>query len=231
MKQFLDFLPLVVFFAFYKLYDIYAATTALIVATAVVLIYSWVRYRKVEKMALITFVLVAVFGGLTIFFHNDEFIKWKVTVIYALFAGALLFSQWVMKKPLIQRMLGKELSLPQQVWSRLNLAWAVFFILCGLANIYIAFWLPQNIWVNFKVFGLTALTLVFTLLSGIYIYRHMPQDDHHYPLRRRAIARRARPLYSYCTGKHSMQPHNLSAYADSFPATLCRLSSRFLSTA
>lgn len=154
MKQFLDFLPLVVFFAFYKLYDIYAATTALIVATAVVLIYSWVRYRKVEKMALITFVLVAVFGGLTIFFHNDEFIKWKVTVIYALFAGALLFSQWVMKKPLIQRMLGKELSLPQQVWSRLNLAWAVFFILCGLANIYIAFWLPQNIWVNFKVFGL-----------------------------------------------------------------------------
>lgn len=115
MKQFLDFLPLVVFFAFYKLYDIYAATTALIVATAVVLIYSWVRYRKVEKMALITFVLVAVFGGLTIFFHNDEFIKWKVTVIYALFAGALLFSQWVMKKPLIQRMLGKELSLPQQV--------------------------------------------------------------------------------------------------------------------
>ena len=161
MKQFLDFLPLVVFFAFYKLYDIYAATTALIVATAIVLIYSWVRYRKVEKMALITFVLVAVFGGLTLFFHNDEFIKWKVTVIYALFAGALLFSQWVMKKPLIQRMLGKELALPQQVWSRLNLAWAVFFILCGLANIYIAFWLPQNIWVNFKVFGLTALTLVF----------------------------------------------------------------------
>ncbi len=98
-------------------------------------------------MALITFVLVAVFGGLTIFFHNDEFIKWKVTVIYALFAGALLFSQWVMKKPLIQRMLVK-LSLPQQVWSRLTAA--VFFILCGLANIYIAFWLPQNIWVNLR---------------------------------------------------------------------------------
>ncbi len=88
MKQFLDFLPLVVFFAFYKIYDIYAATAALIVATAIVLIYSWVRFRKVEKMALITFVLVVVFGGLTLFFHNDEFIKWKVTVIYALFAGA-----------------------------------------------------------------------------------------------------------------------------------------------
>jgi intracellular septation protein A len=69
-----------------------------------------------------------------------------------------LFNFTIMKKPLIQRMLGKELTLPQQVWSRLNLAWALFFILCGLANIYIAFWLPQNIWVNFKVFGLTALT-------------------------------------------------------------------------
>ncbi|HCR2014307.1 TPA: septation protein A [Enterobacter asburiae] len=179
MKQFLDFLPLAVFFAVYKLYDIFAATKALIVVTAVVLIYSWIRYRKVEKMALITFILVAVFGGLTIALHDVEFIKWKVTVIYALFAAALLFSQWFMKKPLIQSMLGKELTLPQVVWSRLNIAWAIFFILCGLANIYIAFWLPQDIWVNFKVFGLTALTLIFTLLSGVYIYRHMPQDDNH----------------------------------------------------
>ena len=96
-------------------------------ATAVVLIYSWVRYRKVEKMALITFLMVAVFGGLTLFFHNDEFIKWKVTVIYGLFAGALLISQWVMKKPLIQRMLGKELTLPQAVWERLNIAGRYFY--------------------------------------------------------------------------------------------------------
>lgn len=177
MKQFLDFLPLIVFFAFYKLYDIYAGTAALIVATAVVLIYSWFRYRKIEKMALITFVLVAVFGGLTLFFHNDEFIKWKVTVIYGLFASALLISQWIMGKPLIQSMLGKELTLPERVWSRLNVAWALFFIVCGLANIYVAFWLPQNIWVNFKVFGLTILTLAFTLLSGVYIYRHLPAED------------------------------------------------------
>lgn len=177
MKQFLDFLPLIVFFAFYKMYDIYAASGALIVATALALIYSWYRYRKLEKMTLITFVMVAVFGGLTLFFHNDEFIKWKVTVIYALFAIALLVSQLVMKKPLIQRMLGKEITLPEHVWAKLNVAWALFFIICGVANIYIAFWLPQNVWVNFKVFGLTAATLVFTLLSGVYIYRHMPQEE------------------------------------------------------
>lgn len=177
MKQFLDFLPLALFFVVYKMYDIFTATKVLIVASAIVLIYCWIRYRKVEKVALITFVLVAVFGGLTIKFHDVEFIKWKVTVIYGLFATALLFSQWVMKKTLIQRMLGKELTLPDAVWSKLNIAWALFFIVCGLANIYIAFWLPFDVWVNFKVFGLTILTLLFTVLSGFYIYRHMPAQD------------------------------------------------------
>ncbi|MCK1968393.1 MULTISPECIES: septation protein A [Franconibacter] len=177
MKQLLDFLPLIVFFVFYKLYDIFVASGALIVATAIALVYSWYKFRKLEKMTLVTFVLVAVFGGLTIYFHNSEFIKWKVTIIYALFAGALLIGQWVMKKPLIQSMLGKEITLPESVWARLNLAWAAFFIACGLLNIYVAFWLPENVWMNFKVFGLTVLTLIFTLLSGVYMYRHMPAEE------------------------------------------------------
>ncbi|GAA3890378.1 MULTISPECIES: septation protein A [Gibbsiella] len=177
MKQFLDFLPLIVFFAFYKLYDIYVASGALIAATALALVFTWVKYRKVEKMTLITFIMVAVFGTLTVVFHNDLFIKWKVTVIYTLFALALLISQLVLKKPLVQRMLGKELTLPDRVWNNLNLAWALFFLACGLANIYVAFWLPQSVWVNFKVFGLTALMLVFTLLSGVYIYKHMPTEQ------------------------------------------------------
>ncbi|EKY3117273.1 septation protein A [Cronobacter turicensis] len=177
MKQLLDFLPLIVFFVVYKLHDIFWATAALIVATALAVIYSWYKYRKVEKMTLVTFVLVAVFGGLTIYFHNAEFIKWKVTIIYALFAGALLIGQWVMKKPLIQSMLGKEITLPPHAWSRLNIAWALFFIFCGLLNIYVAFWLPEAVWMNFKVFAIPGLTLLFTLLSGVYIYHHMPQEE------------------------------------------------------
>lgn len=177
MKQLLDFLPLIVFFVFYKLYDIYVASGALIAATALALILTWIKYRKVEKMTLITFVMVAVFGTLTLVFHDDLFIKWKVTVIYVLFSGALLVSQLILKKPLIQRMLGKELTLPDAVWGKLNVAWAIFFLLCGLANIYVAFWLPESVWVNFKVFGLTVLTLLFTLLSGIYIFRHMPEEE------------------------------------------------------
>lgn len=177
MKQLLDFLPLVVFFIFYKLYDIYYASGALIAATALALIITWLKYRKVEKMTLITFAMVTVFGTLTLVFHNDLFIKWKVTVIYTLFALTLLISQLIMKKPLIQSMLGKELTLPDNVWSNLNIAWALFFLICGLANIYVAFWLPQSVWVNFKVFGLTALTLIFTLLSGIYIYHHLSEEQ------------------------------------------------------
>jgi intracellular septation protein len=177
MKQFLDFLPLVVFFVFYKLYDIYIASGALIAASALVLAFMWIRYRKVEKVTLMTFILVAIFGSLTLYYHNAEFIKWKVTVIYSLFAIVLLFSQFVLGKPLIQRMLGKELTLPARIWNNLNIAWSLFFIACGAGNIYIAFWLPQNVWVNFKVFGLTGLTLIFTLLSGLYVYRHIPEDQ------------------------------------------------------
>ncbi|WP_179142093.1 septation protein IspZ, partial [Cronobacter sakazakii] len=77
----------------------------------------------------------------------------------------------------IQSMLGKEITLPAHAWSRLNIAWALFFIFCGLLNIYVAFWLPEAVWMNFKVFGIPGLTLVFTLLSGVYIYRHMPQEE------------------------------------------------------
>lgn len=177
MKQLLDFLPLVVFFICYKIYDIYVASGALIAATAVALIICWVIYRKLEKMTLVTFAIVTVFGSLTLIFHNDEFIKWKVTVIYSLFAIALLVSQFVFNKPLIQTMLGKELVLNDKIWQRLNIAWAIFFSICGLVNIYVAFWLPQSVWVNFKVFGLTILTLGFTLVSGLYIWRHLPNQQ------------------------------------------------------
>ncbi|TKJ89713.1 septation protein A [Erwinia persicina] len=177
MKQLLDFLPLVVFFIFYNLYDIFVASGALIVASALALVISWFLYRKLEKMSLVTFALVAVFGTLTIALHNPDFIKWKVSIIYGLFTLALLFSHFFMQQPLIQKMLGKEIQLPQFAWRRLNIAWALFFLSCGLANIYVAFWLSQDIWMNFKVFGLSALTLIFTLLSGVYIYRLMPQEE------------------------------------------------------
>ena len=177
MKQFIEFIPLIVFFAVYKFYDIYTATGALVVVTGLQLLYSWVRYRKVEKMQLFTFLLVGFFGGLTVFFHDDTFIKWKVTVINLLFSAALLVSQFVLKKPLIKQMLGKEMQLPDAIWSRVNLAWAGFFAVVAATNTYIAFHLPQEVWVNFKVFGLLGMTLLFTVATVFYLYRHLPAEQ------------------------------------------------------
>ncbi len=176
MKQLLDFIPLVVFFILFKTSGIYVATAALIVTTILQVAITWFIYKRVEKMQLITFAVVVIFGSLTLFFHNDEFIKWKVTIIYLLFAVGLIISQY-MGKPAIKKMLGKELILPDAVWNKINLAWALFFLVCSLVNIYVAFWLPLAIWVNFKVFGLLIATLVFALLTGFYMYKHMPNDS------------------------------------------------------
>jgi intracellular septation protein len=177
MKQILDFIPLIIFFAVYKLQDIYAATGALIIATAIALAFTWVRYRKVEKMQLVTFIMVLGFGSLTLALHDDVFIKWKVTVIYGLFAAALLVSQFFFKAPLVKKMLGKEFVLPDTIWNRLNLAWAGFFSTCGALNVYVAFNLSQETWVNFKVFGLLVATLAFTLASILYLYKYLPEDQ------------------------------------------------------
>lgn len=177
MRQLLDFIPLIVFFIVYKKVDIFYASGALMIATALSMLAIYLIYKKIEKSSLITLVIVIIFGGLTLIFHSDLFIKWKVTVIYAIFSLALLVSQYFTQKPLIQRMLGKEISLANEIWYKLNLSWAIFFAICALVNIYVAFWQPQDVWVNFKVFGLTAVTLIFTILSMVYIYKHIPKEQ------------------------------------------------------
>jgi len=175
MKQIIDFIPLVIFFILYKLYDIYVATGALIIASAIQIIVTFYLYKKVEKTQLITFVLVAVFGGMTIFLHDDNFIKWKVTIVYFIFSLGLMISHF-MGKSAIKGMLGKEIQLPESVWTKINWAWVFFFFACAIINIYVAFRLPLDAWVNFKVFGLLAATLIYTVLTGIYIYKHLPRD-------------------------------------------------------
>ncbi|BAJ02783.1 septation protein A [Shewanella violacea] len=175
MKQLLDFLPLVIFFAVYKFFDIYAASGALIAATALQLIVTYALYKKIEKMHLVTFVMVTFFGTLTLVFHDDTFIKWKVTVVYALFAIALAVSQFI-NKPILKNMLGKELVVEDRIWAHVTWYWVIFFIACSLVNIYVAFSLPQETWVNFKVFGLTALTLLNTVVTVVYLFKNMPEE-------------------------------------------------------
>ncbi|MBO2696131.1 septation protein A [Shewanella algae] len=176
MKQLLDFLPLVIFFAVYKFYDIYVASGALIAATALQLVVTYLLYRKLEKMHLITFAMVAVFGTLTLVFHDDAFIKWKVTIVYALFALGLGVSQ-LLNKPVLKGMLGQELKVADKIWARVTWYWVSFFIICGLINIYVAFSLSQETWVNFKVFGLTAVTLLNTIVTVVYLFKHIPEEQ------------------------------------------------------
>lgn len=171
MQLFLDLLPVVAFFIAYKLAGIYVATGVLIVGVLLQTLISWVRHRKVSPMLLTSAVLVLVFGGLTLLVHDAVFIKWKPTIVDWLFAAAFLVSHFWRGPTLVQRMMGEQVTLEPSLWSRLNLMWVGFFAVCGALNLYVAFNYSESTWVNFKLFGLFGLTLVFALLQGIWIAR------------------------------------------------------------
>lgn len=177
MHAIFEYLPLIIFFIFYKFGDLYWATGSLIVTSALQILYYVVTKQAIPKKNWILFGLIAVFGGLTIFFHDDVFIKWKVTIINALFGITLLISNKFFDKNLIKEMIGESLPLPEKIWQKLNLAWAIFFLSCAILNIYIAYNFSQEIWVNFKVFGLMGLTFVFAISSVFALYKHLPQDE------------------------------------------------------
>ena len=177
MHAIFEYIPLIIFFVVSKTVDIYWATGALIVTSALQVLYYVIKKEKIPTRHLVVFLMVAVFGGLTIFFHNDAFIKWKVTIINGLFACALLVSYYGFNKNIIKQFLGEALTLPDNIWARLNLAWACFFSCCAILNIYIAYSYPLETWVNFKVFGLTGLTFVFAISSVLFLYKYMPQEE------------------------------------------------------
>lgn len=177
MHAFLEYIPLVIFFVFYKFADIYWATGSLIVASAIQISYYLIKKQPVPKRNLVFFGLIAVFGGLTIYLHDDTFLKWKVTIIQGFFAIALIVSQKLFNKNIIKEFLGEALTLPEEIWNILNLSWAIFFATCGLLNWYIAFNFSLETWVNFKVFGLTALTFVFAIGSVLSLHKYMPDDS------------------------------------------------------
>ncbi|MFQ1048513.1 septation protein A [Avibacterium paragallinarum] len=177
MKQLLEFIPLLVFFIVYKLVGIREAAIALIIATLIQLILLKLKYGKIEKQQLIMGSAVVFFGALSAYFNELEFLKWKVTVVYALFALALIISQVIFKKPLIQQLLGKEIQLPDTVWNKLNLGWAGFFLFCMILNIIISQYFSDDLWVDFKTFGIIGLSLIATVATGVYIYRYLPKTE------------------------------------------------------
>jgi intracellular septation protein len=124
-------------------------------------------------MYLITFALLLVLGGATLLLHDERFIKWKPTLVNWAFALAFFGSTLVGSKCLIERMMGSQLALPQPIWRRLNHAWTLFFLAVGGANLYVAYHFETKTWVNFKLFGVLGLTLLFALAQGWYLMRHV----------------------------------------------------------
>lgn len=177
MQAFFEFLPLIIFYIVWKLTDIYWATGSLIVMSALQVLFYIVRGKTVPTKTWIFFGLIAVFGGLTIFMHDDTFLKWKVSIINGVFAAALIVSQYIFKKNIIKQFLGETLTLPESIWSKLNLSWAAFFAFCGVLNWYVAFNFEQEVWVNFKVFGLTGLMIIFSITSIFALYKYLPKEE------------------------------------------------------
>ncbi len=173
MKLLFDFFPVILFFVAYKLYDIYIATAVIILATLIQVGYLYAIHKRVEKLHIITLILVILLGGLTLFLQDANFIKWKPTIVNWGFAAVFIGSHYIGQKPIIQRMMDSMIELPQTIWLRLSGLWIGFFILSGIANLYVAFNFDENTWVNFKLFGLMAMTIVFILIQGLYIHRHI----------------------------------------------------------
>jgi intracellular septation protein len=179
MQLLFDFFPVIAFFAAYKVMgdNIFIATGVIIAAVIVQTAVQWVRYRKVSQMALISAVLVLIFGGLTLVIHDKAFIQWKVTVVNWLFAAAFLGSRFVGDKPLIERLMGENVTLDRALWLRLNWAWIVFFVALGAINLYVAYHFSEQVWVNFKLFGMLGLTFLFALAQGVWLSSKMPADS------------------------------------------------------
>lgn len=176
MKLLFDLFPVILFFIVFKLYGIFAATASAIIATIVQIIWTRLKHGKIEPMLWVSFIIIVVFGGATLLLQDETFIKWKPTILYWFFASALLFAKIFFGKNLIRALMQKTMKLPERIWSHLNLAWSLFFTLLGLLNLYIAFNFSTDAWVNFKLFGATALMLVFILLQALMISKYIEEE-------------------------------------------------------
>lgn len=177
MKQLLDFLPIIIFFIGYKISGVVFATKALIITTLIVLVFTWIKYRKIEKMTLVTSIMVFIFGALTIYFNDERFIVWKVTLINGLFMSALLFIPIFIKQTLLERMLGDQLTLPKPVWQKLNTIWATFFAISAAISFYLGTSISFDIFMIFKTFVFPGLSFALTIGCGIYIYKYLPKEE------------------------------------------------------
>ncbi len=129
--------------------------------------------------------VIVIFGGMTLLFRDDTFIKWKPSIVNWIFSAILLGSHFIGQKTVIERLLGTQMTMPKAIWAKVNFSWGVFFLVSGLLNVYVAFYfrpeldeqLRTDFWVNFKVFGLLGLTLAFSVVQMLLVARHITTRD------------------------------------------------------
>ncbi len=176
MRLLIDFLPLVLFFGTYKLYDIYSASAVLMAATVVQMGVIFALERRLALQYKVTLVIVLAFGTLTLVLHDENFIKWKPTVLYAAFSIGLAIASWGFGKNVVQLLLGKQLTLPDPVWSRLNLIWIGYNAFMSVINAYVVMNYSTDDWVNFKLWGYV-FPLAFIVGQGLYIAPYISEPD------------------------------------------------------
>ena len=207
MKLLFDFFPIILFFvSFYQAKFLIDNTfignlvnperpehiNATIIATGMAIVasfiqvgYHWIKTHKFERMHLFSLGLITVLGGITIIIGDPAFIQWKPTVLNWVFAAIFFLSIFIGEKNLVERMMGSQLDLPDYVWTRLNLSWVAFFLVSGAANLYVAFYYDTGAepdvrmatWVDFKLFGLMGLTIIFVVLQAIYLARYIQEEE------------------------------------------------------
>ncbi len=177
MQALYDFLPILAFFATFKFADIYAATAVLMVALVIVAGLQWVKRRSVSPMLLVSAGLALVFGGLTLYFHNQLFIMWKPTIADGLFAVAFLVSPFVGEEPLIQKMMGHVLKTDRRTWLIANTVWALFFLLAAAVNLVFVYRFSVDAWANWKFASLFVMAAFALCVSVWLASRAQPVDS------------------------------------------------------
>ncbi|CAL4321775.1 Probable intracellular septation protein A [Buchnera aphidicola (Eriosoma grossulariae)] len=170
MKILLNIFSMLVFFIIYHIFNIFIATMLLMISSGIFFFTNYIFYKKIDYINLISFLSIFLFGFLTIFFHNSLFIKWKVTIVYFALSLILLIHQFKKKKTLLQIILNQEIHLSDVEWEKLNISWSIFFLICSILNLYIAYYCSEICWIYFKTLGLSVITMLFILINIIYIY-------------------------------------------------------------
>jgi intracellular septation protein len=175
LKFLFDFFPVILFFVAYKLADIFVATGVAIAASFAQIGWLLLRRKKVSNMQWMSLAIIGLFGGATLLLRDETFIKWKPTVLYWL-AGLVFLGALAFKTNLVKAVMSEGIELPERIWTRLAIAWGVFFIFKGSLNLWVAYHYSTDVWVNFKLFGGMGLMLAFVLAQAVWISRYLPED-------------------------------------------------------